>query len=434
MKIKLFYVLLCLVTSYSFADNAQNTTVSSTQPHAGSNINSQVSDINNQIKNISQNLSDKQNKKQDIDKAIKSSQSAISKSNELLKKLRRMREVDLAKLQQLEVTIPQITTQTEAVKAQVTGTMTTIYQQIKELQNQEQSILSGNDSVNLERKRMYMISILQQQNQKYIELSNQLDNLQELSQRLQVEVDRLSKQIGDGGKAYDNLLADVDAKQKQAKLVEIEISKDKSKLSNLKKRQSELNNLMKKLAAEERKRKLAQQKASLAAAKAAKTKTANTGNNAAVVASNNSQKSVSSKYINQDAIDNSIEDNSPFMSRKLVRPYSGSVISSFGQMRDGVRNNGVLVSAPDGSSVQAVSAGNVLFSGSLPGFGQIVVIDNGNNYTSIYSGILAKVKKGTNVSAGSVIGVTGTSSNQPMGGVYFELRNLGKPVNPGKIF
>jgi septal ring factor EnvC (AmiA/AmiB activator) len=122
------------------------------------------------------------------------------------------------------------------------------------------------------------------------------------------------------------------------------------------------------------------------------------------------------------------------LSRKLTRPVEGKISVGFGQMRDSVRNNGVLLSVNDNTPVYAISNGSVLFSGELPGFGQIIVIDHGDNYTSVYSGILSKVAKGTYVSAGSQIAISGNNSNQPMGGVYFELRHLGKPVNPTKLF
>lgn len=432
MKLKLIYVFLMVGMCY--ADNVSNTSGGNssatvvTNSSSNVDVGSQVNDINKQIKNVNQELSNKQSQKHGIDAAIKSSQIAINKSNELLKKLRRTRDADLNKLKQLEVSIPLMMTETKVAKDKVANSTIAIYQQLKQLQNQEQSILSGNDSVEMERKHVYITSILQLQIKKYNELSTKLNELQNLSEKLQKEVDRLNKQLGDGSKSHDNLIADVQSKQKLSKNVDDEINQEKKKLSNLKKRQTELNNLMKKLANEERKRKLAEQKA------AAKARRMNANSNSTKQSAVNNNQNDGTKAINNAAIDTSVENNSPFMSRNLVRPYSGSVISGFGQMRDGVKNNGILIDAPDNSPVVAVSSGNVLFSGALPGFGQIVVIDNGSNYTSIYSGIIAKVKKGANVNAGSVIGTTGTSSNQPMGGVYFELRSLGKPVNPSKVF
>ncbi|MDD3266079.1 MAG: peptidoglycan DD-metalloendopeptidase family protein [Burkholderiales bacterium] len=427
MKLKLLY--LFLIVGVCYADNipssSNNNSTLTTKSSSNLDVSSQVNDINKQINNINKELSNKQSQKHGIDAAIKSSQIAINKSNELLKKLRMTRDADLKRLKQLEVAIPSMEVETKAAKDRVANSTVTLYQQLKQLQNQEQSILSGNDSMDIERKRVYMTSILQVQVKKYNELNSKLTELQNINEKLQREVERLSKQLGENSKSHDNLLADVQSKQKQADSVYEQIHKDQAKLSNLKKRQSELNSLMKKLANEERKRKLAEQKA------AAKAKKQNSMNSKLASSKNQNNET---KHINSNAIDNSVEDNSPFMSRNLVRPYSGSVISSFGQMRDGVKNNGILIDAPNGSQVVAVSNGSVLFSGALPGFGQIVVIDNGSNYTSIYSGIIAKVKKGASVNAGSVIGSTGSSSNQPMGGVYFELRSLGKPVNPSKIF
>lgn len=414
-------------------------------------VNNNLTELNDQINQISQDLNSKQQQKQKIDAALKDSQGAISKTQILLKKLQRQRDSDLQQLTQLSSSIPQMQTSVEQAKTQVSTSMSKIYQQLKQVEQDQDSLLAGNDGMEASRKKAYLIEILTVQQKKYQQLSQQLTQLQNLNTRLLAEVDRLNARLGNTSKQHQQLIAVKEQKAQQSQQVQQQIASEQTKLSNLKQKQVQLNNLLTQLAAAERKQKAQQLAAKKAAAKAAQlaknkpgmiiAKPAGTpsvvnnspANNVGTSSSSNQSPS-SGNQVAVGSPDNSVEDNSPFMSRKLTKPVSGNISVGFGQMRDSVRNNGVLVDATDNTPIYSVSRGNVLFSGTLPGFGQIVVIDNGDNYTSVYSGIVAKVSKGSSVSAGQVIGSSGNDSNQPMGGVYFELRHLGKPVNPMRLF
>lgn len=414
-------------------------------------VTNNLSEVTDQINKISQDLNTKKQQKQQIDAALRDSQSAINKTKSLLQSLQRKRDADLAQLNQLSNTIPQMESSVAQAKSIVGNSMTTIYQQLKQIEGEQDSILSGNDSIDANRKKAYLIEILTLQQQQYQKLSQKLTELQNLNNRLVVEVDRLNAKLGNTAKQHDKLLTVTSQKSQEAAQVQSQIASEQTKLSNLKQKQAQLNSLLAQLAAAERKQKAQQLAAKKAAAKAAQlakskptmivarqagtapTSTNNQTNNVAAVSSV-SKPSSSSSQVAIGNPDGSVEDNSPFMSRKLTKPVAGNISVGFGQMRDSVRNNGVLISAADNTPIYSVSRGNVLFSGNLPGFGQIVVIDNGDNYTSVYSGIIAKVSKGSTVNAGQAIGSSGSSSNQPMGGVYFELRHLGKPVNPMRLF
>ena len=110
-------------------------------------------------------------------------------------------------------------------------------------------------------------------------------------------------------------------------------------------------------------------------------------------------------------------------------PVSGQIIQAFGQ-GTGAMFKGVQISAPAGTSVLAASGGKVIFSGSgANGYGQMIIIKNGNNFLTAYSNLSSlKVKQGASVSRGNVIGVIGTINNQPC--LHFEVRQAGNPVDP----
>ena len=127
-----------------------------------STVNSNINDLNTQIQQINQDLNSKQQEKQKIDAALKDSQGAISKTEAILQKIRKQRDADINQLNQLANTIPQMTATTTAAKTQVNASISKIYQQIQKTQASQQSIVSGNDSLDQERKKVYLLEILKQ--------------------------------------------------------------------------------------------------------------------------------------------------------------------------------------------------------------------------------------------------------------------------------
>jgi septal ring factor EnvC (AmiA/AmiB activator) len=129
----------------------------------------------------------------------------------------------------------------------------------------------------------------------------------------------------------------------------------------------------------------------------------------------------------------------PFVSQKgkLPWPVDGKVAQSYGQARDGgpLRWNGVLLSAPTGTAVQAVYHGRVAFADWLPGLGLLVIVDHGGGYMSLYGHNEAILKEsGEWVSPGDEIAQVGDSGGQAKPGLYFEIRHNGAPRDPQQWF
>jgi murein hydrolase activator len=116
----------------------------------------------------------------------------------------------------------------------------------------------------------------------------------------------------------------------------------------------------------------------------------------------------------------------PGSTRRNIRgnlpwPASGPVVS-YGQ--------GVLIKAGGGSEVHAVARGRVVYAAFLRGYGMLIILNHGDGWMSMYGNnetLLHGV--GDQVEAGQVLG----TASAPTGlntGVYFELREHGKPVDP----
>ncbi len=145
------------------------------------------------------------------------------------------------------------------------------------------------------------------------------------------------------------------------------------------------------------------------------------------------QKPSSSLYNNKLPEESS--NKLPFSSLKgqLHLPVRGKLISRFGSQRSGkhITWKGLFISAPTGSTVKAIANGTVVFSDWLRGFGNLIIIDHGNRYMSLYGNNEALYKEvGDTIHSGDNIASVGNSGGNPISGLYFELRYKGQPFDP----
>jgi len=120
---------------------------------------------------------------------------------------------------------------------------------------------------------------------------------------------------------------------------------------------------------------------------------------------------------------------------QLRLPVKGTIAGRFGSPRaeGGASWKGVFIRAAEGAEVKAVAAGAVVFSDWLRGFGNLLIIDHGDDFLSVYGNnesLLAAV--GAAVKSGESIATVGNSGGNPDSGLYFELRHRGQPFDPLK--
>lgn len=129
-----------------------------------------------------------------------------------------------------------------------------------------------------------------------------------------------------------------------------------------------------------------------------------------------------------------ITSEEPFrtLQGKLTWPIAGSLLHDFGQPRaGGLKWNGVVLSAPRGREVRAVYHGRVVFADWLAGMGLIVIVDHGDGFMTLYGYNETTLKSaGDWVAPGDVIATVGDSGGQQQTGLYFEVRQGTRPLNP----
>ncbi|MEE4112919.1 MAG: peptidoglycan DD-metalloendopeptidase family protein [Desulfobacteraceae bacterium] len=128
----------------------------------------------------------------------------------------------------------------------------------------------------------------------------------------------------------------------------------------------------------------------------------------------------------------------PFAALKglLMMPVKGKIVSFFGHYQDSRLKvshfqSGINIQADRGEPIRAVYSGKTLFSSWFKGFGNMLIIDHGDHYYSVYAHLEEQFKsKGDPVEAGEVIATVGDTGSMTGAGLHFEIRHHGKPMNP----
>lgn len=122
--------------------------------------------------------------------------------------------------------------------------------------------------------------------------------------------------------------------------------------------------------------------------------------------------------------------------RGIPMPLKGSILARYGSSRpDGGDWRGTVIKASDGAPVKAVAAGTVVYATWLRGFGNLIIVDHGDEFLTVYAYNQSLLKQvGETVRSGDVIAEAGNSGGQLDSALYFELRHRGKPLDPQLYF
>ncbi len=120
------------------------------------------------------------------------------------------------------------------------------------------------------------------------------------------------------------------------------------------------------------------------------------------------------------------------LKKGLRWPLRGTVMARFGTDRpEGGMWRGVLIKAADGAPVQAVGGGTVVYANWLRGFGNLLILDHGEQYLSVYAYNQSLLKQvGDVVRAGDTVALAGSTGGQVNSALYFEIRHRGAAVDP----
>ncbi len=142
------------------------------------------------------------------------------------------------------------------------------------------------------------------------------------------------------------------------------------------------------------------------------------------------------KKLETDQVQPYTENRQGFLSQKgrLLWPVPGKLRVGFGTSRHGdlgtlIESHGFDIETAVGTPVNAAASGKVIFANSLRGYGKLMIVDHGSKYYTLYAHMERFTKQvGDPVAAAEVIAYSGYEGRDA---VYFEIRQGGKPLNPG---
>jgi murein DD-endopeptidase MepM/ murein hydrolase activator NlpD len=124
----------------------------------------------------------------------------------------------------------------------------------------------------------------------------------------------------------------------------------------------------------------------------------------------------------------------------FMLPVEGQHTSGFGMRMHPIDHeerlhSGMDIAAPAGTPIQAAAAGQVVFSGTQAGYGNVVVIQHEEGYSTLYAHNTANlVSVGTTVSQGQPIATVGSTGRSTGPHLHFEVRKDGKRLDPVQFF
>ena len=121
------------------------------------------------------------------------------------------------------------------------------------------------------------------------------------------------------------------------------------------------------------------------------------------------------------------------LTRGLRLPIRGELANRFGAQRSdgGPSWKGLFIRSPSGQEVRAVAPGRVVFADWLRGFGNLLIIDHGKSYLTIYGNNESVLRQvGDTVRTGDTVATVGASGGNMESGLYFEIRHEGKAFDP----
>ncbi len=353
---------------------------------------------------------------------LKSTEQAVSAG------VRQLRQLE-GERQQTESTLEALRRQIATVGAQVEAGQTRLVRTLKSGHQR-----SGNDALKLllndadpnqtARDLRYLAALSRAQQAQVAQLRADLARLAELQQQAQDKTDVLARLRTERAAEQEKLLSERRAREAVLQKLSAQIQQQRREIETLKRDERSLTQLV------ERLNRLMAEQAARAAQKAREAQ-AREARRAKKEPESAARKPLGVNTATPEAF----QADRPFSRLKgsLRLPVAGELMNRFGAPREGggVSWKGLFIRAGQGTAVKAIAAGQVVFSDWLRGFGNLIIVDHGEGYMSLYSNNESLYKQvGERVRPGDSLASVGNSGGQPDTGLYFEMRHQSRPVNP----
>ncbi len=358
----------------------------------------ELKDLRGRIEALNKQLSESESSKAEASDALKDSERAVSETSRKLYQISgKRRDVNTA--------LSRLQSRARVVENNIADEQATLgrllYQQYVGGQSDViKLVLNGEDPNEIARQLHYLSYVARARAELLASLRENLDNLDKLTGETRRKSSELHTLQSEETLQMHRLEKEKAERQRVYAKVSDDIDKSRKQLSTLKRDEERLSQLIERLARE-------------AARKNKKP----------------------GKRIANQALPNADTGEGPFRQLKgrLRLPVIGELMNRFGgQRRDsGLSWKGLFIAAKPGRDVKAVAGGRVVYADWLRGFGNLLILDHGDGYMSLYGNNESLLKQvGEETRTGDSIAATGNSGGNPDSGLYFELRFQGKPFDP----
>ena len=390
--------------------------------------------LKGQISSMQKEISAKEASLDKVNNELAASEKAISQSNRTLKELG-------VKKQDVENQLGDLKREADIVSLHVTEAEELIAsisqaQFVNSRRHPWQAALAGNNPNDIARMSAILQYMAREQDRTIDRLANRRKNIEVVTAKTNATQKELARIESDEQKNRENLEKEKSRRESAINELKKELNTQRERYEQLVKNDRQLTNLIasidKKIAeaaARERARKAALAKAEQEKARREAQKKSQT--------SKSRQTAKSGKSSSSRAVAAPATGSFGKLRGKLTMPTQGKIVARFGQKREGAASDlswrGLLISGKMGQDVVATAGGTVVFADWMRGFGNLMILDHGSNYLSVYANNESLFKSvGDTVKQGETIASVGRSGGEDSPGLYFELRYKGKPFDPAR--
>lgn len=398
-------------------------------------------ELQQKLKALKKDISKTESAKEKASDALEDSEQAISEANRSIRDLQIEQQQANERLNQLIAEQARLSAQVEQQKKQLSDFLRRQYMHGDS--DRMKLLLSGDNPNRINRELHYMSYVSQTQAKLIAALRTSLDEIEKnklAAQETKEELDEIAQEERDHKKGLEKekkrhtvLLTELASKLHAQKKEAENLQKDEQRLSSL---VSRLNKLMEEQAKAEQARLALQEqqrKERLAQEKAQRDKKQIAGQNKRTGKVINEVEQTKNIQVEQTPVSGMFEGQAfSRLKGQLHLPVKGELIAKFGNKRgDGPSWKGLFIKASEGAEIKAIAAGKVVFAEWLRGFGNMIILDHGGQYLSLYSNTQAVLKHvGDLVKAGDTIANAGNSGGNEETGLYFEMRYKGQVFDP----
>lgn len=386
---------------------------------------SELNELKERIDSLRHEVAEAEESRADVADQLKEAEQAISDASRRLRELAARRSAAQNELANLETETTRLEQQVAEQRERLARILRSRYQG-GETERMEQ-LLGGGDPNQSARDAHYLTRLSRAQAALTDELRRSLDEKRRLAENVRAKSAEMSAIEQDRRKEHADLLAQQNKRKQVLDRIAGDIKARRKEIDSLKRDERRLGDLIERLG-----RAAKQARKPRSTPRVTRAAPAGPLSPAAPEAETPPR---SIARIEQVPDESANGDSFGRLKGSLHFPIRGELINRFGAPRQEGHSTwkGVFIRAPAGGEVKAVAAGRVVYADWLRGFGNLVIVDHGDSYLSVYGNNEAVFKtEGQPVQAGETIAAVGNSGGNPDSGLYFELRHQGQPLDPMK--